>query len=83
MGNGSVRICDPEIICGKKLVQFNPYIPDVLKEWREPKHEAFGARNVWSLCNAFTETLKQASLAELPKRTHALNGLVDVAGGLN
>jgi hypothetical protein len=59
------------------------YIPDVLKEWREPRHEAFESRNVWSLFNAFTETLKQALLAELPKRTLALHGLLDVAVGLN
>jgi hypothetical protein len=61
----------------------NSYIPDVLHEWREPKHKAFEPRNVWSLFNAFTETLKQASLAELPKRTLALHGLLDVAVGLN
>jgi hypothetical protein len=61
----------------------NSYIPDVLKEWREPRHEAFQQRNVWSLFNAFTEALKQGSLAELPKRTLALHGLLDVAVGLN
>ena len=61
----------------------NSYIPDVLNQWREPKHEAFEAHNVWSLFNAFTETLKQASLSELPKRTLALHGLLNVAVGLN
>jgi len=61
----------------------NSYIPDVIREWREPKHEAFEARNVWSLFNAFTETLKQGNLSELPKRTLALHGLLDVAVGLN
>lgn len=61
----------------------NSYIPGVLKEWREPRHEAFQPRNVWSLFNAFTEALKQGSLAELPKRTLALHGLLDVAVGLN
>jgi hypothetical protein len=61
----------------------NSYIPDVLKEWREPKHETFEPRNVWSLFNAFTETLKQGNLSELPKRTLALHGLLDVAVGLN
>lgn len=61
----------------------NSYIPDVLKEWRHPQHGAFEARNIWSLFNAFTETLKQASLSELPKRTQALHGLLDVAVGLN
>jgi len=28
----------------------------------EPQHGAFEARNIWSLFNAFTETLKQAKL---------------------
>lgn len=61
----------------------NSYIPDVLQEWRKPRHEAFTPRCVWSLFNAFTEALKQGSLAELPKRTLALHGLLDVAVGLN
>lgn len=45
----------------------NSYIPDVLKQWREPRHEVFQPRNVWSLFNAFTEALKQASLSEALK----------------
>jgi hypothetical protein len=61
----------------------NSYIPGVLKQWREPQHQAFEDRNVWSLFNAFTETLKQANLAELPKRTEALHGLLDVHVGLS
>ena len=61
----------------------NSYIPDVLREWREPQHSAFERRNVWSLFNCSTEALKQGNLAELPKRTEALHGLLDVAVGLN
>jgi hypothetical protein len=61
----------------------NSYIPGVLKQWREPLHPAFEQRNIWSLFNAFTETLKQGNLAELPKRTEALHGLLDCAVGLN
>jgi hypothetical protein len=61
----------------------NSYIPDVLQEWRKPRHEAFEARNVWSLFNSFTEALKQMSLQELPKRTQALHGLMDSYVGLN
>ena len=38
---------------------------------------------LWSLFNAFTETLEQGNLAALPKRTEALHGLLDVAVGLN
>jgi hypothetical protein len=60
----------------------NSYIPDVLREWREPKHKEFEERTVWSLFNSFTEALKQSNLAELPKRTQALHGLLDAYVGL-
>jgi hypothetical protein len=60
----------------------NRLIPSVLHEWREPKHEAFQERNVWSLFNSFTEALKEGSLAELPKRSEALHGLLDSHVGL-
>jgi len=33
-------------------------VPRVLKEWREPSHEAFKDRTAWSLHNAYTEVLK-------------------------
>lgn len=61
----------------------NRLIPPVLHEWREPRHDAFEGRNVWSLFNAFTESLKEGNLAELPKRTEALNGLLDTHVGLS
>ncbi|QIF06088.1 DUF932 domain-containing protein [Roseimicrobium sp. ORNL1] len=61
----------------------NRQIPPVLHEWREPRHEAFQGRNVWSLFNAFTESLKEGNLAELPKRTEALHGLLDTYVGLS
>jgi len=60
----------------------NRQIPAVLKEWREPRHEAFKPRNVWSLFNAFTEILKDGSLSELSKRTEVLHGLLDSHVGL-
>jgi Domain of unknown function (DUF932) len=60
----------------------NRLIPPVLHEWREPKHDAFEGRNVWSLFNAFTESLKEGALSELPKRTEALHGLLDTHVGL-
>lgn len=60
----------------------NRLIPSVLNEWREPRYEAFAGRNVWSLFNAFTESLKSGNLAELPKRTEALHGLLDTHVGL-
>ena len=55
----------------------------MLHEWRVPGFDAFEARNVWSLFNSFTEALKEGNLAELPKRTEALHGLLDVHVGLN
>jgi hypothetical protein len=60
----------------------NRLIPAVLHEWRSPKHEDFERRNVWSLFNSFTEALKEGSLAELPKRSEALHGLLDSHVGL-
>lgn len=60
----------------------NSYIPKILKEWREPRHEAFERRSVWSLFNSFTEALKEGNLQELPKRTEALHGLLDAHVGI-
>ena len=70
-----IRACDVGV-CSNRL------IPEVLQEWREPRHEAFNRRDVWSLFNAFTEALKTGNLAELPKRTEALHGLLDTRVGL-
>jgi len=71
-----IRACDVGV-CSNRL------IPAVLHEWREPRHREFQERDVWSLFNSFTEALKDGNLAELPKRTEALHGLLDVAVGLN
>lgn len=63
-------------------------IPDVIKEWRTPRHPEFKSRTVWSLFNAFTECLKpredsaKGSLWALPRRTTALHGLMDTTVGL-
>ena len=51
----------------------------MLKEWREPSHEAFEPRTVWSLFNAFTEVLKPSSVTNPQKfagRTFNLNRLL-------
>jgi hypothetical protein len=56
-------------------------LPGVLKEWREPSHADFYPRTAWSLFNAFTEALK-GNLVELPRRTQALHGLMDLECGL-
>lgn len=61
----------------------NRLIPAVLREWREPVHEEFVERDVRTLFNCFTSALKEGNLADLPKRTEALHGLLDVAVGLN
>jgi hypothetical protein len=71
-----IRACDVGVMSYRLL-------PSVLLEWRRPKHGAFEARNIWSLFNSFTEALKDGNLSELPKRTEALNGLLDAAVGLN
>jgi hypothetical protein len=63
-------------VCPNKLV------PRVLHEWREPRYEAFQARNAWTLFNAFTEALK-GNLTELPRRSEALHGLLDTHVGLD
>lgn len=60
----------------------NRLIPQVLHEWREPKHSVFEPRNVWSLFNGFSEALKDGNLQELPKKTQALHGLLDTHVGL-
>jgi hypothetical protein len=57
-------------------------IPDLLQEWRAPRHPEFrDGRTAWRLFNAFTEVLK-GRLTELPKRCEALHGLLDPACGL-
>jgi len=55
------------------------YLPDVIREWREPRHEQFreDGPSAWRLFNAFTEALKGKSLALLPYRSHRLQGLLD------
>ena len=70
-----IRACDVG-------VKSNRLIPSVLHEWREPRHQEFQERDVWSLFNAFAESLKEGNLVELPKRTEALHGLLDIHVGL-
>ena len=52
-------------------------VPHVVKEWREPQHEEFKPRNVWSLFNGFTEVLKGVNPSSVVKRTITLHGLLD------
>lgn len=59
----------------------NRLVPDVLFEWRHPRHDDFAPRTAWSLFNGYTEVLK-GNLAELPRRTERLHGLLDTEVGL-
>ena len=69
----TIRALDAGVICASK-------IPEVLKEWREPSHEAFRPRTAWSWFNSVTENLKGA-LHLLPRRSQALYRLCDEYAG--
>lgn len=58
-------------------------LPKVLAEVREPSHEEFleSGRTAWTFFNAVTEVLKGGNVQELPKRTLALQGVLDVTTG--
>ena len=58
-------------------------VPEVLREWRTPSHEAFEPRNAWSLFNAFTEIYKTMNPHTTLQRGEALHGLFDGVVGLN
>ena len=73
----SVRALDQNVLPASQL-------PEVLREWREPSHEEFAPRTLWSWFNACTEVLKQrANPFALPGRTKALHGLCDAHIGLD
>lgn len=57
-------------------------LPEVLGYWREPLHEEFKPRTVWSLFNAFTEQFKSINPHTVAKRSQALHGLCDSVCGL-
>lgn len=61
----------------------NRLVPGVLQEWREPSHDAFTPRTVWSLHNAFTEAMKGVNLERLPMHTQRLTELLDAHSGVN
>ncbi|MFC1601263.1 hypothetical protein ACFL34_02840 [Candidatus Sumerlaeota bacterium] len=72
----AVRAMDAGVVAASKL-------PKVLGAYREPPHEEFRPRTVWSLFNAFTEILKSYDLQDLPRRTQALHGLCDLLSHVN
>ena len=54
-------------------------IPSVVKEWKEPRHEVFEPRTVWSLFNAFTSALGKlqgTNPADHARRTMRLSALL-------
>jgi Domain of unknown function (DUF932) len=70
-----IRAVDAQVLPVTKL-------PDVLTEWRTPRHPEFAEGwTAWRLFNGFTEILK-GNLDLLPRRTQALHGLLDSACGL-
>ncbi len=71
-----IRSLDSKVICASKIQK-------ILDESRNPKHDAFVPRTVWSTFNAFTEILKSYDIQDLPKRTQSLHGLCDSLSRLN
>jgi hypothetical protein len=73
-----IHSLDAGVISSSKIRQ-------VLDEYREPRHPEFreGGMTAWRLFNAYTEILKGANLFEVPKRTQALHGLMDMVVGVN
>lgn len=71
----TIQALDRRVITTRQL-------PDVLKEWREPRYADFRPRTAWSWFNAVTESIK-GHLGALPRRTAALYALCDRRVGLN
>lgn len=57
-------------------------LPKLLGHWREPEHEEFKPRTLWSAFNAFTEVFKEYSEHDLPARSHALQVVCDARAGI-
>ena len=71
----TVRAVDTGVISASR-------IPDLVQEWREPSHEEFRPRTVYSFFNAATEALKKSNPFSLPARTQKLHKLCDQHVGL-
>jgi hypothetical protein len=69
-----VRSLDRKVIGPMKVL-------DVLKEYREPRHDDFKPRTAWSLFNAYTE-ISKGTIRQLSRRTSALHGLMDDVCGV-
>lgn len=72
----TIKALDAKVFCGERIAP-------VLKEWREPRHEEFRPRNLWSFFNAVSESWKGFNLQLLPKRSQALYEVCDKFANLN
>src|SRR5205823_885790 len=57
-------------------------VPQVLRDWRKPRHAEFRDRTGWSLFNAFTGVVGASSVWTVAKRTQVLHGVFDAHCGL-
>lgn len=59
-------------------------IPDMIEEWRHPRHPEFveAGKTAWRFFNGATQVLKSGNLDFLPRRTQSLHSLLDVACNL-
>lgn len=65
--------------CIAKGIIAQRMLPEVWREWREPRHELFQPRTTWSLLNAFTSalhSLQDRNPADLARRTMRLHALL-------
>ena len=65
----TIQALDAGVISGSR-------IPRIIAEWRDPRHEDFRPRTVWSFFNAITENLKDYT-HDLPTRTQQLHAVCD------
>jgi len=56
-------------------------LPDVVREWRQPKHPEFKEKTAWSLLNAFTEVLKDRQQRQPSRAAHETITLQKLIGG--
>ena len=56
-------------------------LPDVVQQWRQPKHPEFQERTAWSLLNAFTEVLKDRQQRQPSRAAHETITLQKLIGG--
>ena len=76
------------IQCAKQEVFPRTQLMDVIEEFESPRHPEFHDRNLWSLFNSVTESLKPrenstgSTLWLLPSRTERLHTILDPVAGI-